>query len=99
SDSVRAIPCPVDPIGRDTMKIARLAMITLVFDEEPDFAFKNVIDLLRSVHVRPRVVARWPQRDQKAALVAVSLPNDHRAFALASLEHHFFLRHIFTFRL
>jgi hypothetical protein len=76
------------------MKIACLTVITLVFYEKPDFAFEHVIDLLRSVHVRPGMVAWRSQGDEKAALVTVGLPNDHRAFAFSALEHDLFLRHV-----
>src|SRR5258705_11268645 len=91
-DGVGTIPCPVDAVRWDSMKIACLTVITFVLDEEPDIAFEHMIDLLRSMHVGPGMVARRSQRDEKAALVTVGLPNDHRPFAFAGLEHNLFLR-------
>src|SRR6266540_819559 len=98
-DGIGTIPCPVDAVGWDSMKIACLTVITLIFYEKPDFAFEHVIDLLRSVHVGPGMVARRSQRDEKAALVSVGLPNDHRALAFSGLEHDLFLRHVLTLHL
>jgi len=76
----------MDGIGRDAMEISLLAEKALVFDEEPDFAFENVIDLFGLVFVRLGVLARLARCDHQAALIAVSLFNDHTAGAgLAAL--------------
>src|SRR5918992_4001626 len=89
---IRAIPRPLEAVRWDPMEVARFAMIAFVLDEEPDFALERMIDLFGRVHVRLCVIARRSQRDQKAALVTVGLTNDHRAVALAGLEHDLFLR-------
>src|SRR5258708_1471318 len=94
SDGVGTIPCPVDTVRRDSMKIACLTEVTLILHEEPDISLQHMIDLLRGMHVRPGVITRRSQCDEKAALVSVGLPNDHRAFAFSGLEHDLFLRHV-----
>ena len=52
---VGTIPRPVDAIRRNSVKIPFQAVVTFVLHEEPDFAFEHMINLLRSVHMRPGI--------------------------------------------
>src|SRR3989338_2410978 len=93
---VRAVPGPMDLACRDPLKVALLAMESLVLDEEPYFPFQDVIDLLGLVNVGRGMVAGRPRGDHQAALVAVALARNHRPLALASGPDALALRHAFT---
>src|SRR6266511_597376 len=78
---VRAVERPVHRVGRDAMEVAFLTEVTFVFDEEPDLAVKNVIDLLGFVLVRLGMIAGSSSRDHQAALIAVAFTHNHRTGA------------------
>ena len=85
-DSVTAgaIPRPVNLVGRNSLKVAFLALKAFVLNEEPNFSFLDEVDLLRLVNVGSRVVTGRARGDHQAAFVAVTLARDHRALPLPS---------------
>src|SRR5690349_19166988 len=93
------VPRPMDGIGRDTLKISFLAVKTLFFDEEPDFAFQDVVDLLRFMFVRFGMIPGRSDRDHQTAFVSIAFFYDHRAGARLSGLNTLRLRHLTTFRM
>ena len=78
---VRAIERPVHGVGGDAVKIAFFTEIAVVFNEEPDLAVHDVIDLFRLMLMRFGMISRAARGDHQAALVAVTLAHDHLASA------------------
>ena len=60
---IRAIECPVNGIGRNTMEVALLTQVAFILDEKPDLAVENIIDLLRFVLMRFGVIPGLSGRD------------------------------------
>src|SRR6478672_12611357 len=74
---IRAIECPVNCIGRNTMEVALLTQVALILDEKPDLAVEDIIDLLRFVLVRFGVIPGLSGCDHEAAFVAIAFAYDH----------------------
>src|SRR5258705_7684773 len=85
----------MNPVGRNTVKISRFTEKAARLDEEPDFTFEHIIDLLRLMLMRRRVIAGRSGSIHQAALVAVTSSHHQRALALDAGADHFSLRHIF----
>src|SRR5262245_14713680 len=94
---VGTVPSPVNPMPRDAMEVARLAEKAALLDKEPNLAFEHVINLLRLMRMRRGVIARRSNRVHEAAFIAVTPPDDHRAFAFNPAANDFAFRHLGRF--
>src|SRR5262245_62511944 len=68
---VRSVPRPVDRVRRDPRKIALLAEKSLVLNEEPDFSFEDIVDLLAFVNMRGRMIAGRAHGYFHAGIIAI----------------------------
>src|SRR5882724_11258796 len=75
---VRAIPRPVSLVGRYPLEIPLSTVKAAIFDEKPNLAFQNIVDLFGFVSVGLGVVSGRSYRNHQAALIAVSFFDDHR---------------------
>src|SRR3990172_2539948 len=92
----RAVPRPVDRIGGNPVEIPFLSMKSLVLDKKPNFPLQDVIDLLRYVDMRSRVVTRRSYGHHEAGFVPIGLSCHHGALTFTLLQHYFPCRNVLS---
>src|SRR5690606_3158078 len=78
---VAAVPGPMDGIAWNAAEVAGLHQEAVVVDENPNFSFGHVVDLLGVVNVRVGVISGTAHSNHHVAVIAVNHLGGHGATA------------------